>query len=94
MRLSDISKYANAFAITFHNPLLEVRSQFLYCVGDQVTLADLCLVPQVYGAKRFNIELTDYPNVCRVNDELEKLPAFVKAHAHRQPDTPAELREA
>lgn len=65
----------------------------LYCVGDQVTVADLCLVPQVYSAKRFNVDLSGFPNVLRVNDELEKLPAFVKAHAHRQPDTPDELRE-
>jgi maleylacetoacetate isomerase len=65
----------------------------MYCVGDEVTLADLCLVPQVYSAKRFNINLDEFPNVVRVNDELEKLPAFIKAHAHRQPDTPSELKE-
>ncbi len=64
-----------------------------YCVGDEVSSADLCLVPQVYSAKRFNISLDEFPNVKRVNDELEKLPAFHKAHAHRQPDTPSELRE-
>ncbi len=64
-----------------------------YCIGDEVSLADLCLVPQVYSAKRFNIDLSEFPNVVRVNNELEKLPAFVRAHAHRQPDTPNELRE-
>lgn len=64
-----------------------------YCVGDEITLADLCLVPQVYAAHRFNIDLTNYPTVRRVNSELEKIPEFIKAHAHRQVDTLPELRE-
>jgi maleylacetoacetate isomerase len=64
-----------------------------YCVGDDVTIADLCLVPQVYSANRFNVDLTAYPNVRRVNSALEQLPAFRKAHAHRQPDTYPELKE-
>ena len=64
-----------------------------YCVGDEVSIADLCLVPQVYSAGRFNIDLSDFPNVRRVYDELNKLPAFQRAHAHRQPDTWAEFRE-
>jgi maleylacetoacetate isomerase len=64
-----------------------------YCVGDDVTIADLCLVPQVYSANRFNVDLTPYPNVRRVNAALEQLPAFRKAHAHRQPDTYPELKE-
>ena len=70
-----------------------VESSGLYSVGDEVSVADLCLVPQVYSAKRFNIDLADFPNVRRVNEALEKLPAFVKAHAHRQPDTWPEFRE-
>ncbi len=64
-----------------------------YCVGDEVSIADLCLVPQVYSAGRFNVDLTEYPNVRRVYAELDKLPAFKKAHAHRQLDTYPELRE-
>ncbi len=64
-----------------------------YSVGDEVSIADLCLVPQVYSAWRFNIDLTPYPTVRRVNSELEKLDAFRKGHAHRQPDTYPELKE-
>ena len=64
-----------------------------YCVGDLITIADLCLVPQVYSANRFNIDMNDFPNVLRVNQELEKIPEFIKAHAHRQIDTPRELKE-
>ena len=64
-----------------------------YCIGNSVSIADICLVPQVYSANRFKIDMAKYPNVIRVNAELEKIPAFKKAHAHRQPDTIAELRE-
>lgn len=63
-----------------------------YCVGDEVSVADLCLVPQVYSAHRFNVDLTEFPNVLRVNQELEKLPAVHNAHAHRQIDTPSDLK--
>lgn len=71
-----------------------VESSGKYCVGDEITIADLCLVPQVYSANRFNVSLKDFPNVLRVNAELEKLPAFYKSHAHRQIDTFPEFRES
>jgi maleylacetoacetate isomerase len=67
------------------------ESSSRYCVGDEISIADLCLVPQVYSAKRFNVDLTDYPNVRRVSDALDKIPEFIKAHAHTQPDTIPEL---
>ncbi|CAF0703544.1 unnamed protein product [Brachionus calyciflorus] len=70
-----------------------VETSGKYCVGDDITIADLCLVPQVYAANRFNVDLTNFPHVLRVNSELEKLPAFHKCHAHRQVDTFPELRE-
>ena len=70
-----------------------VETSGTYCVGDEVTVADLFLVPQIYSAKRFNVDLSPYPTIRRINEDLEKLPAFLKAHAHRQIDTPSELRE-
>ncbi|RUO25784.1 maleylacetoacetate isomerase [Aliidiomarina minuta] len=57
-----------------------------YCVGDQVTLADLCLVPQVYNAQRFGVDLTPYPTLMAVHDRLQQLPAFAKARPEAQPD--------
>ncbi len=56
-----------------------------YCVGNEVTLADLCLVPQVFNARRFNCALEDYPNIVRVNDNCLKLKAFADAHPDLQP---------
>jgi maleylpyruvate isomerase len=65
---------------------LVAQSAGRYCVGDQVTLADVCLVPQVYSARRFGVDLTRHPTVVRVEEALAQLPAFQKAHADRQPD--------
>uniref|UniRef100_A0A0K8RHM9 Putative glutathione s-transferase n=1 Tax=Ixodes ricinus TaxID=34613 RepID=A0A0K8RHM9_IXORI len=64
-----------------------------YCVGDSVTMADACLVPQVYNAKRFKVDLAPYPTIVRVNNTLEKLEAFKAAHPCCQPDTPEELKD-
>jgi len=47
-----------------------------YSFGDQVTILDACLIPQVYNARRFAVDLTPFPTVLRVVEELEKLPAF------------------
>lgn len=62
-----------------------------YSFGEQVTAADLFLVPQVFSAKRFEVDMTAYPNIQRVVANCEKLEAFQKAHPHRQIDTPPEL---
>ncbi|XP_042548597.1 maleylacetoacetate isomerase [Dipodomys spectabilis] len=63
-----------------------------YCVGDEVSMADLCLVPQVANAKRFNVDLTPYPTINHINKTLLALEAFQVSHPSRQPDTPTELR--
>jgi maleylpyruvate isomerase len=65
---------------------LLVRHCGRYCFGDTVTLADLCLVPQVYNAMRFNVDLTPYPNIMRVWTECNQLEAFADAAPERQAD--------
>ncbi|GIL18085.1 MAG: maleylacetoacetate isomerase [Oligoflexia bacterium] len=57
-----------------------------FCFGDEVTAADLLLVPQVFSAERFQIDLKPFPNIQRINLECLKLDAFQKAHPTRQPD--------
>jgi maleylacetoacetate isomerase len=57
-----------------------------YCVGDQVTLADLCLVPQVYNARRYSCDLDPFPTIVRIDAACQKLPAFAEAKPERQPD--------
>jgi len=69
------------------------RTAGKYCVGDDVSIADCCLVPQVYNAvTKFEMELTPFPTIQRINDALEKMPAFQRAHANAQPDTPTEIK--
>jgi len=58
----------------------------MYCIGDQVTVADICLMPQMYGARRFGADLSQFPLVCAVEANLQKHPAFKKADADAQPD--------
>ncbi|KAI8578069.1 hypothetical protein K450DRAFT_248869 [Umbelopsis ramanniana AG] len=62
-----------------------------YCVGDQVTFADCCLVPMAYNGFRYKVDMNAYPNIIRVLDNLEKLDAFKAAHAHAQSDCLPEL---
>ncbi len=57
-----------------------------YAYGDKVTLADVCLVPQVANARRFNVPLDKYPKIVAVDAACLKLPAFDKARPENQPD--------
>jgi len=57
-----------------------------FCFGDTPTLADLCLVPQVFNAQRFSIDTTRYPTIQRINDHAATLEAFAKAAPGAQPD--------
>jgi maleylacetoacetate isomerase len=57
-----------------------------YACGAQVTLADLCLVPQVYNARRLKVRLDAFPNIVAVDAACLKLPAFDKARPENQPD--------
>lgn len=61
-----------------------------FCHGDQPGLADACLVPQVYNARRFDCDLSAYPTIRRVAAACEALPAFAAAHPGGQPDAPPE----
>ena len=57
-----------------------------FCHGDSPTLADCCLVPQIFNAKRYNSDLTPYPVTMRVFDNCMKLNAFDRAQPSKQPD--------
>ncbi len=55
-----------------------------YLYGDSPTIADVCLVPQLYNARRFNVPLDDYPNLLRADENANKLDAFALAHPDKQ----------
>jgi maleylacetoacetate isomerase/maleylpyruvate isomerase len=57
-----------------------------YCHGDAPTLADCCLVPQIFNAQRYQCDTTAYPTTMRVFAECMKLAAFERAQPARQPD--------
>ncbi|WP_374304503.1 maleylacetoacetate isomerase [Ferrovibrio sp.] len=57
-----------------------------FCHGDSPTMADICLVPQVANARRFDCDLSAFPTVVRIDAECRKLEAFAKAAPDKQPD--------
>lgn len=57
-----------------------------FLAGDAVSLADICLVPQLYQARRFGVDLAPFATLRRVEAACDALPAFQRAHAERQPD--------
>jgi maleylacetoacetate isomerase len=55
-----------------------------FMFGDEVTLADICLVPQLYNARRFEVPLEPYPTLVRADASAGKLEAFARAHPDNQ----------
>jgi maleylpyruvate isomerase len=58
-----------------------------FCHGDTPTMADCFLVPQVYNASRFDVDMTPYPRIAAIDAACAELPAFIAAHPARQPDS-------
>jgi maleylacetoacetate isomerase len=57
-----------------------------FAFGDRPTLADCCLIPQVYSANRYEVDLTPWPAIRAVAEHAADHPAFAAAHPNRQPD--------
>ena len=57
-----------------------------FLVGDQPSMADLCLIPQLYNARRFKLDMSAFPRLCEVEAHCEALDAFYKAHPDQQSD--------
>ena len=57
-----------------------------YAFGAHVSVADLCIVPQVFNARRFKMDMAKYPKIAAVEAACQKLPAFDKARPEKQPD--------
>ncbi|HET7609272.1 MAG TPA: maleylacetoacetate isomerase [Gammaproteobacteria bacterium] len=80
--------YAHWIAEAF-GPLEQLVTRFsggCYCYGDALSLADVCLVPQLYNARRFSCDVTPYPTLVRIADALSAEPAFAAAAPDRQSD--------
>ncbi|WNZ58039.1 maleylacetoacetate isomerase [Microbulbifer sp. JMSA004] len=57
-----------------------------FAAGDNPGLFECCLLPQVYSAERFGLDMTQYPKIQKITDACNELPAFIKAHPSEQPD--------
>ena len=58
-----------------------------YSMGGEPSLADVCLVPQVYNALRFNVDMTAFAKIVAINDSCNSLPAFEQARPEKQADS-------
>jgi maleylacetoacetate isomerase len=72
----------------FEAMLAEHPSTGTFCDGNAPTLADCCLVPQLYNARRFGVDLAPYPTMLRIERACLEMPAFQDALPERQPDAP------
>jgi maleylpyruvate isomerase len=57
-----------------------------FAYGETPTLADCCLIPQIYSAERFAVDLTPFPQIAALGRRAAEHPAFAAAHPDRQPD--------
>jgi maleylacetoacetate isomerase len=57
-----------------------------YCIGNTITLADICLVPQMFNARRMKVPLERFPKIVAVDEACLKLAAFEQARPEKQPD--------
>ncbi|HSR65184.1 MAG TPA: maleylacetoacetate isomerase [Xanthomonadaceae bacterium] len=79
---------AEGFA-AFEALLEDHPSTGVFCEGDVPGIADCCLVPQLYNARRFGMDLSHYPTMLRIEKACLGLAAFDAARPERQPDAPS-----
>lgn len=62
------------------------RTAGKYCVGDEVTIADISLVPQMFNARRFQLDTSKYPLLKAIDERLQELDMFKVSHPYVCPD--------
>jgi len=67
--------------------MLEKLPEQTFCCSDVPSMADICLVPQVYNAIRWQVDLNKTPNILRIYNNCVALPAFQKAHPDNDKST-------
>jgi maleylacetoacetate isomerase len=65
---------------------LEIQARGPYLAGESLTLADVCLVPQMFNARRFEVDVKAYPRLVEIDAALAEIDAFRDAHPALQPD--------
>ncbi len=70
----------------FESLLLANNDQGSYCLGRELTMADACLIPQIYNAERFGFSMDDFPRLMEINRNCMELAVFRDASPERQSD--------
>jgi maleylacetoacetate isomerase len=97
-RVKESGADANAWARAFTNVGFAAYESAVsktagkYSYGDEISIADCCLVPAVWGAQRFDIDMKPFPKLGEIYARLMEEPAVQKAHWRNQEDTPEEFR--
>lgn len=80
MATADWMKHFISLGMRGFEGMLEQAPPSRYCGGESVTIADICLVPQLYNAARWGVDLSAYPLASAINSRLVELEAFRAAH--------------
>jgi maleylpyruvate isomerase len=83
---SEIDAWYHHWVIEGFEAIESLIAPAPYCCGGQITLADICLVPQVYNARRLKVPLERFPNIVAADAACQKHPAFDQARPDNQPD--------
>lgn len=81
MTADDWQRHYIAKGFTAFEAMLTTTGRF--CHGDSVTMADLCLIPQIYNAERVGIDAASFPQIARIMANLREIPALAAAHPDR-----------
>lgn len=84
-RVQEWAKWANAEGLAACAKLI-ANDAGPFCFGQAPTLADICLIPQLGNARRFNVDVSAYPRLLQAEAACSALPAFAEAAPGRQPD--------
>ncbi|CAN5334744.1 maleylacetoacetate isomerase [soil metagenome] len=85
-KLAWIHHWMHSGFIALEEMLTRDSRTGMCCYGDAPTMADMCLIPQIYNAERFSVVMDDYPTLMRINAHCLSLPYFAAAHPSKQED--------
>jgi maleylpyruvate isomerase len=93
-KLRALGSDPKPFVLYFVRRGLEALAQKLagfagpFALGERVSLVDVCLIPQLYASRRFDVPLDGLPRLLEIEAHCSKLEPFVRAHPDAQPDRP------